>query len=189
MNRLNIIQHLINKINAKSYLEIGIYDGYVFNNIVCDYKVGVDPDFSSKATVFLTSDDFFASNKENFDVIFIDGLHHNEQVYRDIENSLKVLNDNGYIICHDMNPNKEIIQRVPRETAEWTGDCWKAWVTIRSKRDDINMFVVDTDYGCGIINRGKQKLLEIKDELNWNNFILNRNEWLNLISLENFINL
>ena len=32
---------------------------------------------------------------EKFDLIFIDGLHHADQVKRDFENSLRCLNDNG----------------------------------------------------------------------------------------------
>ena len=100
----------------------------------------------------MTSDDFFKQNNENFDVIFIDGLHEYGQVYRDIQNSLKFLNDGGYIICHDMSPNNEIIQRYPQtHPGEWTGDCWKAWVKLKSEKSDLQMFVVDSDYGCGVI--------------------------------------
>ena len=60
-----------------------------------------------------------------------------------------------------MSPYNEIMQRVPQTPGEWTGDCWKAWVLIRSERDDINMFVVDTDYGCGVIKYGNQEKLNI----------------------------
>ena len=181
MDRLNIIQSLIDKCNAKKYLEIGVQGGYVLNNIKCDYKIGVDPDQSSKATLFLTSDEFFSKNDELFDVIFIDGLHHADQVLRDIENSLKALSPNGYIVCHDMNPEEEIIQKVPQETGIWTGDCWKAWVHLRSKRSDLNMFVLDTDYGCGIIKFGSQDLLEVNQDLTWENLVKNRVYWLNLV--------
>ena len=181
MNRLNIIQFLIDKCNAKKYLEVGVQGGYVFNNIKCDYKVGVDPDQSSKATLFITSDEFFSKNSEVFDIIFIDGLHHADQVLRDIENALNTLSPNGYVICHDMNPEEEIIQKVPQETGIWTGDCWKAWVQLRSKRLDLNMFVLDTDYGCGIIKFGSQELLKVNQDLTWENLVKNRVNWLNLV--------
>lgn len=190
MNRLDIIQTLIDKINATKYLEIGVQDGLVFNNVKCEYKVGVDPSQNSAATLYTTSDDFFATNSEKFDVIFVDGLHHNDQVYRDINNALRCLNDNGYIVCHDMNPDKEIIQLVPPQTmGAWTGDCWKAWVRLRSELLDFDMFVIDTDYGCGIIHKGKQNPITIDCELSWNNLVINRNEWLNLISTEKFTKL
>jgi hypothetical protein len=76
------------KISAKSYLEIGVSGGENFQKIRCENKVGVDPEPTSPATIFLPSDDFFKQNKETFDVIFIDGLHHSDQVLRDINNSL-----------------------------------------------------------------------------------------------------
>lgn len=186
MDRLQIIQSLINKIDCQKYLEIGVWSGIVFDNIRCAYKVGVDPDVNSRATIFKTSDDFFKSNIEKFDVIFIDGLHHADQVLKDINNSLQCLNNNGYIICHDLDPPCEIMQRVPRETGGWNGDCWKAWVTIRSQRSDLSMCVVDADFGCGIITKGQQELLELKEELTWDNLVLNRSKWLNLISVDEF---
>ena len=65
----------------------------------------------------MTSDEFFEQNKEKFDIVFIDGLHHSEQVYKDILNSLNILNEDGTIICHDMNPTEEFRQIVPRKLA------------------------------------------------------------------------
>jgi len=50
------------------------------------------------------------------------------------------------------------------------------------------MFVVDTDYGCGIIKEGSQKTIRINDiELNYHNFLIYRYEWMNIISVEKFI--
>lgn len=187
MLRTNIINFLIQKINAKKYLEIGVSDGVNFSNIKCEYKVGVDPELQSPATIHLTSDDFFKNNNENFDVIFIDGLHHSDQVYRDIINSLEILNDGGYIICHDMNPQQEEHQIIPFTGGIWNGDCWKAFVQLRKERDDLDMFVVDTDHGCGVISRGKQEILLDDKELSWNNFLNHRKEWLNLISTSDFL--
>ena len=37
----------------------------------------------------MTSDEFFKQNEDTYDVIFIDGLHTSDAVYRDINNSLK----------------------------------------------------------------------------------------------------
>jgi hypothetical protein len=101
---------------------------------------------------------------------------------------LDILNENGYIICHDINPHSEFIQRYPQPKAEseWTGDCWKAWVKLKSERDDLLMQVVDTDYGCGIIQKGKQQLLVFENELTWEFLDQNRKKILNLISVEEF---
>lgn len=188
MTRTEIIQGLINKTQAKNYLEIGMGPGLNFANIVCENKTCVDPTPTVPVTFALTSDDFFSQNKEKFDIVFIDGLHWSEQVYKDIINSLNILNDGGYIICHDMNPHSEFIQRYPQPLAEseWTGDCWKAWVKLRSERNDLNMFVIDTDYGCGVITKGKQTLIKLNDELSWETLNDNRVELLNLISVNEF---
>jgi len=188
MTRTEIIQTYIDKLKAKKYLEIGMGPGINFSKVICDYKVCVDPTPTVPVTFTLTSDDFFKQNKEKFDVVFIDVLHWSEQVYVDILYSLDVLNENGVIICHDMNPHSEIIQRYPQAIpeSEWTGDCWKAWVKLKSERNDLNMYVVDTDYGCGIIQKGAQLLLTLEDELNWEFLNQNRKKILNLISIEEF---
>lgn len=187
MTRLDILNQLVMKIKAQSYLEIGVENGYTFLNIDVETKIGVDPDTQSKANVFKTSNSFFATNNDTFDLIFIDGLHHADQVEEDIYNSLKILNHNGYIVCHDMLPTTKEMQTIPRIQNEWTGDCWKAWVKIRSLRNDLTMYVVDTDFGCGIIQKGRQDLLHIHDsELYYKNFCSNKKQWMNIISINEF---
>jgi len=42
-SRTSIINHLIQKNQLKSYLEIGVRDGRNYNKILASYKVGVDP--------------------------------------------------------------------------------------------------------------------------------------------------
>ena len=115
-----LIQKVINKSNAQSYLEIGIGNGAVFSRMVCSKKVCVDPCKSDgsatsnvRPTFEMTSDEFFEQNEDTYDVVFVDGLHERDAVYRDINNSLKFLNDGGYIICHDMNPYTKESQNCP----------------------------------------------------------------------------
>lgn len=186
MNRTDIIQTIIDKINAKRYLEIGISSGDNWKAIKCDYKVSVDPEPFAKADYVMTSDEFFKENQEKFDVIFIDGLHHADQVNRDIHNSLGRLNEGGYIVCHDLNPLKEEHQIIPFTGGTWNGDCWRAFVNLRTERDDLEMYTVDTDHGCGIIKRGSQELLNFTEHMTFQNLEKNRKEWLNLISVDDF---
>jgi len=184
MTRTDIINHLIKKIDAKSYLEIGVREPEGnYNSIECENKVAVDPVPLGEGIIALTSDAFFKQNKQTFDIIFIDGLHVADQVERDITNSLAVLNPGGYIICHDMNPTEELMQTVPIQTnGAWTGDCWKAWVKLRSERGDLSMFVLDTDYGVGVIQKGEQEIISLNElRLTYSNLEANRKEWLNLI--------
>lgn len=188
--RYELIQDLINKNNYESYLEIGIRHKTSFNEISINNKTSVDPDINYKATHSITSDEFFKENKKTFDIVFIDGLHVYEQVYRDIINSLKFLNENGTIVCHDMNPLEEIYQNREPKHSIWNGDCWKAWIRLRSERDDLNMFVINIDHGCGVIKNGKQeklKNIDITKDLTWVNFNKNRINWLNLIKIDKYI--
>lgn len=184
--RTKIIQALINEIQAKTYLEIGISKGENFNKIVCETKIGVDP--LVKTNYQMSSDSFFEQNRMTFDVIFIDGLHHWEQVYRDVINSLIILNPKGYIVCHDINPQNEHQQNIPVTKLHklWTGDCWKAWVRLRRESENLNMYVVNTDFGCGVISHGKQNKLIADLELTYENLANNRVEWLNLITEKQF---
>ena len=187
MNRSKIIQHCIDTIQANSYLEIGIDNGKIFNAIKCDSKTSVDPANGryqhARPTHKMTSDEFFEQNTRTFDVIFIDGMHEAEYVERDINNSIACLNDNGCIVCHDMNPETEEAQIVPRKTSRWNGDCWKAWVKIRASNPKVSMFVLDTDNGCGVIRKGSQQLLDMNGlSLTYDNFNNNKTHWLNLVN-------
>lgn len=187
MNRIEIIQKYIYKYKYASYLEIGVQAGHCFRAIHCNYKVGVDPDPTSAATIHKTSDEFFANNKEKFDIIFIDGLHHADQVYKDIMNSLDIVNEGGIILMHDCKPTTELMQQIPLTTqVEWTGDTWKAYVKVRTYREDLEMFVIDTDWGVGVIKKGKQEKLKVAVPLTYDNFVIHQNEWLNLKSVDEF---
>lgn len=55
---------------------------------------------------FVTDDSrhFFATTKERFDFIFLDGDHAAETAYEDIVGSLDVINNNGLIVLHDYFP-------------------------------------------------------------------------------------
>lgn len=190
MTRIDIINKFIDKYGYKSYIEIGTQKGVSFDGIRCDNKIGVDPDPNAKADYQMTSDKFFKgmSRKAETDIFFIDGMHEAEQVYKDILNALDHLSEGGTIICHDMLPLSDEMQRVPRETKIWTGNCWKAFVRLRMERDDLEMYVIDADWGCGVIRKGKQDKLSITEEITYENFGKNRKEWMNIITTQEFLN-
>ena len=191
MKRSDIINKIILKKNYTSYLEIGLDDGVNFSKINIGKKVSVDPALNeyshAKPTYKMTSDEFFKQNDQRFDIIFIDGLHHSEQVYKDIVNSLNSLNNNGAVICHDMNPLEKGQQLIPRKQRVWTGDCWKSWVKLRTELNGFEMYVVDTDWGVGIIQKNdNHSKVEISDDLVFENLDKNRKKWLNLITINEF---
>lgn len=186
--RTDVINYLIKANNYKKYLEIGVRSlDENFSKIIIEYKVGVDPDPSSLATLAVTSDEFFSVNKEQFDLIFIDGLHESSQAYRDIENSLLVLSEGGTIVIHDCLPETEMMQTLPRQVPAWTGDVWKAFVRIREDRTKLKMQVIDIDYGVGVISKSDTAFFfEAGDKLTYKNYLLYRDEWLNTITPSRF---
>ena len=98
--RTDVINHLIEKYKYKTYLEIGIADRDLnFNQIKAPFKIDVDPRCDCEYK--MTSDDFFKQNGKTFNIIFIDGLHVEEQVTKDILNSLEALSFGGTIVVHD----------------------------------------------------------------------------------------
>jgi hypothetical protein len=196
VKRFDIINHLIKKLRIENprYLEIGVLNGENIRNINATYKDGVDPGIEGymvpEVNYPMTSDAFFDLIKDRdvkYDIIFIDGLHHSYQVTKDIENSLRHLNTNGYIILHDCNPVSFESQKVPREVIVWNGDVWKSIVNLRLQRSDLVIRVVDTDFGIGIISPGKMERYEMDtDDISWEFFQQNKKEILNLISVEEF---
>jgi hypothetical protein len=194
--RYEIINQLIHKFNYINYLEIGVNDGTCIRNVKAEHKDGVDPGIETinppEVNYPITSDDFFnliAGHDIKYDIIFIDGLHYDYQVYKDITNALKHITDNGTIVCHDMNPLFEITQRKTGVVGTWNGDCWKAWAALRSELKNYSMQVVDTDHGVGIIRKGKQELLHLDlayTTLTYDYLESNRNMVLNLITVDQF---
>ncbi len=188
VKRTTILNTLVEKYGYRSYLEIG--QGHKEDNlqwIDCPIKIGVDPNTNLDATFQMTSDDFFAQNKDSFDLIFVDGLHHADQAEKDILNSLKFLNKNGTIVAHDCNPKDESWQTIPSSVPTWTGDVWKAWVKLRATRPDLKMYVIDIDFGCGIIRKGTQETIHIPEELTYRLLVENREEYLNLVDINFFL--
>lgn len=186
VQRWEIINFLIKKFNFKTYLEIGVAAKENFDKIQIENKECVDPIWD--ATYKMTSDRFFNEIHidKKYDLIFIDGLHHDYQVYRDILNSLEHLNKNGFVVCHDMNPLLEICQMKDQFVTVWNGDCWKAFVKLRSERQDLEMFVIDTDWGIGIIKRGNQDTIVLPYQIDFSYFEKNKIELLNLITVDSF---
>ena len=192
-NRTSIINHLITKNNFKNYLEIGVRDLRNFKEINIQNKIGIDPHPLKRNQFIITkdSDSFFKNNKKIFDIIFIDGLHLEYQVDKDIKNSLKFLSTNGCIIMHDCNPPTEFHQRKVYEVngkfPSWNGTAWKSYVKLRINETALEMCCVDCDWGLGIIKKGFQSRYTTQKKIKYNLLEKDRLKLLNLISVKEFI--
>lgn len=187
IHRKDIINQIINLKNFKDYLEIGCDQDELFSEVLIKNKIGVDP--NNGGTHRMTSDDFFWSNNEKFDLIFIDGLHTYGQALKDIKNSLATLRENGFILLHDCFPMSYFDQAVPRAQRKWNGDVWKAITDLRQK-EDLEIFTCEMDQGIGVIKKNKNSSILNLDKpinnLKFRDYYTNYKEYLRVISLEEF---
>lgn len=170
-SRTETINLLLSKLNRDTnYLEIGTRNPeHNFNHINATQKYSVDPgvEFKKNPVDFkLTSDAFFEkldkgeilSKELRFDLIFIDGLHLAEQVDKDIQNALRYIKEDGFIVLHDCNPPTEwharetYAYRYSPAGGIWNGTTWKAFLKWRANTE-ISSCCVDTDWGMGILSK------------------------------------
>lgn len=197
VKRYDLTNFLIDEYGFKDYLEIGVAFGRCIRSVKAENKDGVDPVVEANVTCpeinfKMTSNNFFELDEiknKKYDIVFIDGLHETNQVDIDIQNALKHLNEDGFVLLHDCNPVSYESQLVPRQATAWNGDVWKSIVKLRCTDVDLDISVVDTDYGVGVIRKGKNKKVEnftLEQCLDWNTFFKNRKEILNLIEPSEF---
>jgi hypothetical protein len=184
MNRIKAVQRALDVRSRPVYLEIGVSRGSAFRRITAEEKIAVDPAFNlsartrrradakAHATHYfeMSSDAFFAEQttllkERGIDVALIDGLHTYGQVVLDVENTLRYLRHDGVIFLHDCNPTRASVACPADSYADfraqnrwweidWSGDVWKAIVYLRSTRQDLQIAVLDCDWGVGIVRRG-----------------------------------
>jgi SAM-dependent methyltransferase len=182
MTRTELINYIIKKQGYKLYLEIGIGTGRNFKAIDAQYKTAVDPDPACKIVFNITSDEFFHVQKSVYNIIFIDGLHHADQVRKDIINAWECLTDGGCLVLHDTNPDREEITHVPRDSKEWCGDVYKAIHQI----DGPPKFTLKDDHGVTVI-RKTGPLVMSDGVIEWEGFEMFREVILHLVTAEEAI--
>lgn len=192
-NHTDLINILIEPYKLKSYLEIGVRNASSNLNLIkAEYVYGVDPNVTHKKVYGGSSDDFFKyimtgtnpidnNYPKTWDIIFIDGLHHADQVKRDFENSLRCLNDNGFIIIHDTLPEQEQTTCVPRGNATvWHGNVYQFAMTLREYHN-INFVTVNFDCGCTIVWKNPCIGRDTCVEPTWKNYLTHRDILLKII--------
>ena len=187
-SRFDVINFLIKNYNYKKYLEIGIQYAVAWNEIICDYKVGVEPmhDHADPRINKLYSNEFFNINKETFDIIFIDGDHNYAQVINDIRNAKMVLNPGGSIVLHDCRPLTEEFATNPL----LNGTVWKAVCEIRAE-ENWRICTLDDDHGVGVLQEGSMQPIKTDSSLTYAEFSQNMQSILNLrneIDFKKFFN-
>ena len=178
--RVAIVAAELRRFPRPRYLEIGVDTGGLFLHVRAHRKVGVDPHgrvprwkwFLHPNTILrgsffrATSDSFFEALAPDaaFDVIFVDGDHSFAQSRRDVEHALAHLADGGVVLVHDCNPPGPAAANPDSADSAggpWCGDVWKTIVELRATRPDLDVTVVDADFGVGVVRRGAGELLAL----------------------------
>ena len=139
----SLILNLWDKIDEKTYLELGVRDNKNFNQIQALSKFSVDT--NGAATFTGTTDEYFATISEDtrFDVIFIDANHDYQYVINDLINSSKHCNE--WVLLHDCVP--------PNETFTNTKLCSDSFRVLYYliTRGDIELYVMNNNFGLTLV--------------------------------------
>ena len=217
----NLLNYLIKDLHYTSFCEIGYANGGTIEsiNLPLEQKVSVDPSpdlttahvrdvhtspgfgrrYCKHDLRLMTSDRFFETNERQFDLFLIDGDHSYEQVYRDIQNSLKFLSPDGVIFCHDAAPLFEYLTL----SNDNCGDGYKALLRLRTEENDLSVYALNEyitqhgphdNSGYGIIFRQYQEPWKDKlnlDDKNFNayKYMKNNKEILSFIKFKDVLEL
>ena len=199
MTRTDVINVLFGKNeHFTSYLQIGVGDppDATFINILAYQKQGIttmrmqawNGGFYDPGSI-----DFWAACplEQKYDVIFIQSIYEFDQVYADVHHAMEHLNEDGFIVIHGCNPlEKEwTIPLLQYSQGPWIGAAYRAFIRLKYEHKDWSFFVVDEDFGCGIITKRpvvKNKCMRLSS-LDWETFEKFRKELLNLVTFEEYI--
>lgn len=175
--------------DTNSYLEVGTFKGETFLALDFDNMVGVDPSprfdidpekHKKHKTYRVKSDEYFLkfSQKEYFDLIFLDGLHTFEQTFRDFCACMGMVKKSTIVVIDDTVPN-DYFSSLPDQNIAyamrkkhgiegyaWHGDTFKTMLAIHD-------FFPNWDYRTIIDNGNPQTILfqapRSTFQLKWNN--------------------
>jgi hypothetical protein len=145
MNSSRRIKEIASIYPVTKYLEIGVQGGHTFLDLDFQYQVAVDPVFRFDYTKYVSnrmvffeeeSDKYFSRKiKCKFDLIFLDGLHAFDQIFRDFCASIQYAHDQTIWLIDDTLPSSmlaasrnSLFCRVARKCLRqpaWMGDVFK----------------------------------------------------------------
>jgi len=166
----DVIFDLVKLLDCNRYLELGIDKGELIHKIsqVVPNCYGVD--IADNRTIkdvkytFLnkSTNEFFDSNKDRFDIIFIDADHNIKACRRDFENALKCINNDGIILIHDVDP------MTPKYSNRWfCYDSYKIIDYIEQKHKELNYINLPiTVAGLLIVTQKNNDTYIVNDPMN-----------------------
>jgi hypothetical protein len=158
MSRHTLIAQLHERLQPRTYLEVGVRNGASLR-LSRARTIGIDPAFRIDQEVCCdlqlvrtTSDDFFARPEaaKHFDGVpvdlaFIDGMHLSEFALRDFINIEPLMAPTGVVVFDDVLPRNALEAVRDRRTASWTGDVYKVVEVLIRRRPDLVVLQVNTE--------------------------------------------
>ena len=146
------------------WIELGCHGAQLSQRMMGIFKtviaVDIEKRFSGGSFIFYneSTDNFFNHFNEKADAIFIDADHHFENVKKDFENSLKILNKSGIIFIHDTDPISHDYLREDRCI-----DSYKIIDWIKDNYKDLDILTLPVDEaGLTLVRRNSdRRVLEL----------------------------
>lgn len=164
------------------YLEVGVLEGQTFDQVPATRKVAVDPMFRFDPVEAartrpgceyhpVPSDEYFdriVGADEQFDVIYLDGLHTFEQILRDLLNSLPHLQPRGVIVVDDTRPpthlsaipDRQDFLTIKKRTAStdsrWMGDVFRVVYFVETFLPELSFATIANNHGQTVFWRTRR---------------------------------
>ena len=177
VRRWQVMRRLVSLYESPRYLEIGVCQGKTFDKVPATRKVAVDPafrfDHEAKQQAHpeasyhpVPSDEYFGDHPgDEFDVIYLDGLHVYDQTLRDLLNALERLQPQGVIVIDDTRPPTAIAAmrdhhesyrertRLGVTSKEWMGDVFKVVFFIQAFCPYLRYATIANNHGQTVVWR------------------------------------
>jgi hypothetical protein len=163
----DFVLHIAKILRPKVYVELGLYQCHLFNQIIpyADQLFGADIEVSAgefmnktdKTTFYHGKTDDFAKelSKQNtkIDLLFIDADHSKEAVKKDFENYFPLVSDQGIILFHDAYPKNTEFTK-----SNLCGDGYLAIDEISKNSKDYEIMTIPVHPGLAICRKRKKQL-------------------------------
>ena len=184
LSRADVLNAIIGLFESPRYLEVGVWRGDTFHAVRAASKIAVDPRFrfdvvaakrdNPHAYAGMTSDRYFSEvidPNDEFDLIFLDGLHTFDQTLRDLMNALAYIKRGGVIVIDDILPSsyvaaipdwdiaRDVRTRLGIADPTWMGDVYKLVFFIHSFMPQFEYRSVEGNHGQLVMWR-KQRVVE-----------------------------
>jgi len=204
LSKQDIINMIIERRGYTSLLEVSTaHSGFVFDSIRAPHKermrctddVWGDNDDGIPTVIAAPASEIWhrlAIENRSYDLIFLDGVHTLKQSREDLDEGLKRLAPGGCLIVHDCDPPDERHTGDVPQQGQWCGEMYRAFCELRvACNDETAACVVDTDFGCGIVEREsnirRAGTNGPRIPTDFDDFVARRTELLNLITPAEFL--